>query len=118
MPRVVKPYVTLTRSQYPSGFKLKVSQPAVLLKPQDNVNGQNTKWLSTGERQVSMCVGVCVCVYEDGCVETPYLGIVLPPLLSVLLVLLQGGPGLPLQAARLPLLLLDQVVLFRVVLLL
>lgn len=34
----------------------KVSQPAVLLKPPENVNGQNTKWLSTGERWVSMCV--------------------------------------------------------------
>lgn len=61
---------------------------------------------------------VCVCVYERGSVETPYLGIALPPLLGVLLVLLQSGPGLPLQAAHLPLVLLNQAVLFRAVLLL
>lgn len=28
----------------------------MLLKPQENVNGQDTKWLSTGERWVGMCV--------------------------------------------------------------
>ena len=61
-----------------------------------------------------MCVYVC----KRGSVETPYLGIALPPLLGVLLVLLQGGPGLPLQAAHLPLALLNQAVLFRAVLLL
>lgn len=63
-------------------------------------------------------VGQRVCVCECGSVETPYLGIALPPLLGVLLVLLQGGPGLSLQAAHLPLALLDQVVLFRAMLLL
>lgn len=63
-------------------------------------------------------LGRHVCVHKHGSVETPYLGIVLPPLLGVLLVLLQGGPGLPLQAAHLPLALLDQAVLFRAVLLL
>lgn len=60
----------------------------------------------------------CVRVCKRGSVETPYLGIALPPLLGVLLVLLQGGPGLPLQAAHLLLALLDQAVLFRAVLLL
>lgn len=40
----------------------KVSQPAVLLKPQENVNEQNTKWLSTGDRRVSACVCACECV--------------------------------------------------------
>lgn len=60
----------------------------------------------------------CVCMCKRGSVETPYLGIALPPLLGVLLVLLKGGPGLPLQAAHLPLALLDQAVLFRAVLLL
>lgn len=61
---------------------------------------------------------VCVCVYKRGSVETPYLAITLPPLLGVLLVLLQGGLGLPLQAEHLPLALLDQAVLFNAVLLL
>lgn len=59
-----------------------------------------------------------VCVCERGSVETPYLGIALPPLLGVLLVLLQGDPGLPLQTAHLLLVLLDHAVLFRFVLLL
>ena len=50
-----------------------------------------------------MCV--CIYVYEVGADQwrTPYLGIALPPLLGVQLVLLQGGPGLSLQAAHLPL---------------
>lgn len=76
----------------------------------------NTKWLSTGAR-VGQCF-VCMCERERGYVETPYLGIARPPLLLELLVLLQGGPGLPLQATHLPLVLLDQDVLFRAVLLL
>lgn len=57
----------------------------MLLKPQENVNEQNTKWLSMGDRWVS--ASVCVYVRERGSVETPYLGIALPPLLGVLLVL-------------------------------
>lgn len=61
-------------------------------------------------------VGQRVC--KHGSVETPYLGITFPPLLGVLLVLLQSGPGLPFQAAHLPLVLLDQAVLFRAILLL
>lgn len=62
--------------------------------------------------------GRLVCAHKHGSVETPYLGIALPPLLGVLLVLLQGGLGLPLQAMHLPLALLDQAVLFCAVLLL
>lgn len=61
---------------------------------------------------------VCVCLYKHRSVETPYLAIALPPLLGVLLVLLQGGLGLPLQAEHLPLALLDQAVLLCAVLLL
>lgn len=45
--------------------------------------------------------------------ETPYLGIALPPLLGELLVLLKGGPGLAFHTANLPLTLLDHAVLFR-----
>lgn len=74
------------------------------------------RWLSAGQRWVGLCV--CVCLYKHGSVETPYLAIALPPLLGVLLVLLQGGLGLPLQAEHLPLALLDQAVLLCAVLLL
>lgn len=48
----------------------------------------------------------------------PYLGMALPPVLGVLLVLLQGGPGLPLQAAHLLLVFQDQAVPLRAELLL
>lgn len=57
-------------------------------------------------------------VHKHGRVKTPYLGIALPPLLGLLLVLLQSGPDLLLQTVHLPLVLLDQAVLFRAVLLL
>lgn len=76
--------------------------PAVLLKPQETINGQNKK---KEKRKMVVCgtavgrlvcVWVCVSQYKHGSVETPYLAIALPPLLGVLLVLLQGGLGLPL----------------------
>lgn len=50
--------------------------------------------------------------------ETSYLGVALPPLLGLLLVLVQGGPRLPLHGAHLPLALLDQIVPLRAVMLL
>lgn len=39
-------------------------------------------------RETGGSARVCVCVRVRGSVETPYLGIALPPLLGVLLVLL------------------------------